>query len=137
VKRKRSHKKGEKIGGHGGERDGAGRKDVLTEAVTTYQKLGRLRLPEDADPETISLVTECRQKMLDIMRKPTRHAQSQIQVAKYLIEEACGKVSEELKISEHSVTVNIVKNAKPEEPMKELPAGAKVIAITAGKKEET
>lgn len=119
----------------GGKRPGAGRKDILSEAVGTYNSLKTLRLESDAPQDLRDLVGECRQQMLNIMRKPTRHAQTQLMAARLLIEEACGKPTEHVK-NEGVVTVEIKQSFRPTN-MPGLPA-EKVIegpALPPGTKE--
>jgi hypothetical protein len=101
---------------HGGRRANAGRKDPLEEAIRVYHSLGELRLPADASEETKALAKECRETLLGVMRKPTRHSQAKIQVAKTFLEEICGKVADEHNIREHIVSVQIIKSEKKAVP---------------------
>jgi hypothetical protein len=114
---------------HGGAQKGSGRKPVFEEATILLHRLSEVddekaksiltklrksnfRIPETADEGTKELVDFCRAKLMQILIYPTRHAQSQVVILKMFLEEACGKVPDQVR-ADQNIKVEIVKSAAP------------------------
>lgn len=99
----------------------------------------KFRLPDTASKAQIELAAMARECVIRVMLKPGRNAASSLSAARSLLEEACGKVSEQLKIDEHNVTVEIRQSPKPmaadypptEEERKALLAAERTVPLQA------
>jgi hypothetical protein len=99
---------------------GAGSRSGLKGMLSVLHLLDKqkFRLPADVSEAQVALASKAREIIMKVMINPGRHSQAQLAAARQLLEEACGKVADSVKIDEHNVTVEIRTTPAPkkEEP---------------------
>lgn len=93
--------------GRGGARPGAGRKADIEEIVRLIHRADPQRCA-DASPEKKAAIAAIHKKLIELALVPGRHAQTQASIYRAMLDEVTGKMSDNLNVKEHNVTVEIV-----------------------------